>query len=137
MNKIYVKESDIPLTRTRKDLIKKFLRAEAYNSYSDKECIVLQCENLKYRSITELNDICRSRFPITSLKAVIKIINELINSDSSIILVYCPTVEKVVIKYDSSKSGKWISNFSKKNYYETKGVDGYSLKDFEDIKNSL
>lgn len=137
MNKIYIKESDIPLTRTRKDLIKKFLHAKAYTSYKDKECTILQCENSRYRSITELNDICRSRFPITSLKGVIKIIEDLINNDSSIILVYCPTVQKVVVKYDDSKTGKWISDFSKKNYYETKGVDGYSLKDFEDIKNSL
>ena len=134
---IYIKESDIPKTGTRKDLIRKFLRGVVYPSYLDTECTQVQCQGSKFRSITELHEIVKSRFPVTSLKAIIKIIYQIIAEDQSVILVYCTQVNKVVLKYQPNKSAEWISNYSRKNYFTTKGEDGYSLEDFEEIKETL
>jgi len=145
MNILYVKESDIPKTKTRKDFIRKFLRGEFIHSYTDPDCNNLQCEgknqdNSKvsaFRSITELHALTCSRFPVTSLKAIVKIIFEIIEEENSVILVYCNQIQKVVVKFVPNKTAKWISDYSRQNHLNTKGVDSYSLKDFEDIKNSL
>lgn len=134
---IYIKESDIPKTGTRKDLVRKFLRGISYVSYSDKGFNEVQCSNGKFRSVTELHEIVKSRFKATSFNSLIKIIYQLIESDKSVILVYCTQVNKVVIKYQPNKASEWMSNYSRKNYYKTKGVDGYSLEDFEEIKETL
>ena len=145
MDIIYIKESDVPLTRTRKDFVRKFLRGNFIPSYSDPDCKNLQCggknkDNPKhnaFRSITELHAIVCSRFPVTSLKAIVKIIYEIIAEENAVILVWCNQIEKVVVKYVPNKTAKWISDYSLQNNLNNKGVDGYSLKDFEDIKNSL
>lgn len=134
---IYIKESDIPKTGTRKDLIRKFLRGVVYSSYNDEDCTQLQCKGSKFRSITELHEIVKSRFPVTSLKAIIKIIYQIIAEDQSVILVYCTQVNKVVVKYQPNKSAEWITSYSRKNYFTQKGEDGYSLEDFEEIKETL
>lgn len=143
MNPIYVKEEDVPLTATRKNFIRVFLRGKLIQSYTDPQCTKLQCDGKgetskgASRSITELHALTCSRFPVTSLKAVVKIIYEIMNEENSIILVYCQKIEKVVVKYAANKGAKWASDFSTQNYLTTKGVDGYSIKDFQDIKESL
>ena len=140
---IYIKESDIPATSTRKNLIRYFFRGKVIPTYFDKECTQLQCDGKgesgkgSSRSITELHEIIKSRFPITSLKAVVKIIYQLIDEDHSIILVWCKKINKVVVQYNDNASSNWISSYSKKNYFTTKGEDGYSLEDFEKIKETL
>lgn len=140
---IYIKESDIPKTRNRKDLIRKFFRGQIIPSYTDPECTQLQCDGKgesgrgSSRSITELHEIVKSRFPITSLKAIVKIVYQIIEEDKSIILVWCNKINKVVVKYVSNKSSVWMSEHSRKNYLTIKGEDGYSLQDFEEIKETL
>jgi hypothetical protein len=140
---IYVKESDVPKTRTRKNFIKKFLTGKKIPSYQDKEFTTVQCngkgENLSgaSRSISELHELTLARFPFTSLLAVIKIIYELIEEDKSVILIWCGKIEKVVVKYVSNTSAEWISSYSVKNHYTKKGLDGYSLEDYESIKNQF
>ena len=62
---------------------------------------------------------------------------ELIEEDKYVVLVWCNQIQKVVVKYVSNTSAIWMSDYSKKNYYDRKGVDGYSLKDYEEIKNKL
>ena len=79
------------------------------------------------RSITELWELTKSRFPATSMKAMIKILFELIEEDKSVILVWCDKIQKVVVKYVPNTSAEWISKYSLKNHYTKKGVDGYSL----------
>jgi hypothetical protein len=133
---IYIKLEDIPKTRTRTQLIRVFLRGVGYKSYYNKECTQVQCENSKFRSITELHEIVQSRFENTSLEAVVKIINTIIEESNSVILIYCTQVEKVVVKYVANKAAQWISEYSLKNYYTKKGVDGYSLKDFQKINEN-
>lgn len=140
---IYVKESDVPLTRTRKSFIKKFLVGKQITSYHDAEFKNIQCDGKgescegASRSITELWELTKTRFPATSLNAVVKIIYELIRDDKFICLVWCNKIEKVVVKYVPNTSSKWITDYSLKNHYTKKGVDGYSLKDYNDIKESL
>lgn len=135
--RIYIKESDIPKTKTRTDLVRKFLRGVKYNSYFDELCTKLQCEGGRYRSISELHEIVKSRFPNTSLNAMIRIIYQLIEKDKHVVLVYCTTVRKVVVKYEPNSASNWISDYSRKKYLTIVGDDGYSLKDYEDIKNNL
>jgi len=73
MNNIYIKESDIPLTRTRKAFIKSLIMQRGVITYEDPGCKIVQCENKNaYRSISELHQIVRSRFSFTSLEALLK-----------------------------------------------------------------
>lgn len=137
MELIYIKESDIPLGKTRQDLIRKFLRGVSYTSYSNPECTEVQCNNGKYRSLTELHAIVCSRFPKTSFEAIIRIVFEMIEKENSIVLVYCTTVNKVVVKYEPNKAARWISVYSEKNYSDNIGVDGYSLNSIKKIKDNL
>lgn len=137
MELIYIKESDIPLGKTRQDFIRKFLRGVSYTSYSNPECTIIQCENGKYRSLTELHAIVCARFPKTSFEAIIRIVFEMIEKENSIVLVYCTTVNKVVVKYEPNKAARWISVYSEKNYSNTIGIDGYSLNSIKKIKDNL
>lgn len=137
MELIYIKESDIPVTKTRQDLIRKFLRGVSYTSYSNPECTIIQCENGKYRSLTELHAIVCARFPKTSFEAIIRIVFEMIERENSIVLVYCTTVNKVVVKYEPNKAARWISTYSEKHYSNTIGIDGYSLNSIKKIKDNL
>jgi hypothetical protein len=140
---IYVKESDVPKTRTRKSFIKKFLMGKKISSYENPEFTIIQCdgkgENVDgaSRSITELWELTKSRFPATSMKAMVKILFEIIQEDQSVVLVWCDKIQKVVVKYVLNTSAQWITNYSVKNHYNKKGVDGYSLADYDEIKNNM
>lgn len=52
-------------------------------------------------------------------------------------LIYCTTVNKVVILNDSTYRENYITRYSRRHYYHSKGVDGYSLENFENIINNL
>lgn len=140
---IYVRETDVPKTKTRKNFIKKFLIGKRIPSYEDPEFTIVQCngkgENVDgaSRSITELWELTKSRFPATSMKAMVKILFELIEEDKAVVLVWCNQIEKVVVKYVPNTSAKWITDYSLKHHYTKKGVDGYSLEDYNEIKNKL
>lgn len=142
-NLIYVKESDVPKTTSRKQLLRYFLRGKSIPTYSDPECTKLQCDGKgqdtkinAFRSITDLHMIVKSRFPITSLEGVVKLIFEFINEDKAVILVWCNMIKKVTVKYYNNKGASYLSSHAKSNYYEYKGTDGYSLADFEKMNNS-
>ena len=138
MENIYIKESDIPVTKHRKTFIKKLIMQKGVITYSDENCTKIQCYNRSaYRSISELHVIVKTRFKITSLKALIKIIKSIIEEEKCIALVWCTQIEKVVVKYTKNISADYITTFSRDRYYDSKGVDGFSLKDYEDIYNEL
>ena len=140
---IYVKESDVAITRNRTQLIRYFLRGKSIPTYSDLECTKLQCDGKgndsgvnAFRSITDIHMIVQSRFPKTSLEYVTKIIYDFVKKDKSVVLVWCNMINKVVVKYYDNLNGAYISKYSRNNYLNTKGVDGYSLKDYDNmIKN--
>lgn len=141
---IYVKESDVPLTKTRKQFIRYFLRGKSIPTYEDKECTKIQCDGkgedthaTAFRSITDLHMIVKSRFPKTSLEGVVKIIYEFINEDKAVVLVWCNMIKKVVVKYYNNPNGSYITKYSRENYTDTKGVDGYSLRDFDNIRKNI
>lgn len=141
---IYVKETDVPKTSTRKQLLRYFLRAKSIPTYEDKECTKIQCDGkgedtqaTAFRSITDLHMIVKSRFPKTSLEGIVKIIYEFISEDKAVVLVYCTAINKVVVKYYNNPNASYITNYSKKNYINTKGIDGYSLNDYEKIIENL
>ena len=134
---IYIKETDVPTTSSRKQLVRYFLRGKAYTSYLDKECTIVQCKATANRSVTDLLAIVRSRFPSTSLEAIIIILKEFTQEDKSIILVWCTQIKKVVIRCVNNPTIQWISNTSKSNYYTNTGIDGYSLEDFELMLKTL
>lgn len=142
---IYISEKDIPITKTRKQLIRYFLRGNSYPTYDDKECTVLQCnekgvdtgKSHAFRSITDLHLIVKSRFPKTSLEAVVKIIYDFINEDKNVVLVWCNMINKVVVKYYNNPNKSYITKYSRDHHYTTKGIDGYSLKDFDQIRKNL
>ena len=138
MDKIYIKESDIPLTKTREGFIKKLIMQQGVITYSDPECTIVQCDRKSaYRSISELHAIVQTRFKLTSLTALIKIIKKIINNEKCISLVWCTQIEKVVVKYMRNTSAEYITTFSRDRYYDSVGIDGYSLKNYEDIYKSL
>lgn len=122
--------------RTRKELLK-YVLCERPATYSDSENTTLICGANCNRSITDLQEICNGYFKITSLKAVVRIIKELMDSGLNASFIYCTTVNKVVILNDSTYRENYITRFSRRNHYYDKGVDGYSLEDFENIINNL
>lgn len=133
-NPLFIKESELGITKYRKPLIQKFVENKGYNTYLDKECTNLQCPRGKYRSITELHQVILGRFPNTTFNAVLRIIKELIDENKGAIqMVYCTEVNKAVLKYIGESASSYVSNYSRKNFYETKGVDGYSLSDYDRI----
>jgi len=141
---IYVKESDVPLTKTRTQLLRYFLRGKSIPTYDDPECTKLQCNGKgddsginAFRSITDLHMIVLSRFPKTSLEAVVKILYDFINKDKSVVIVWCKMINKVVVKYYNNSNGSYITKYSRENYLNTKGVDGYSLKDYDEIRKKF
>lgn len=134
---IYVREGDIPLTKYRKQLILKFLENTGYNTYTDKNYNNLQCHAGTFRSVTEMHQIVLSRFPKTSFNAILRIIKELIDENGRVVMVYCTQINKVVLKYIQNSEAQYISSYSRKNFYKTKGVDGYSLEDYEQIINDI
>lgn len=134
---IYISESDVPSTTTRKQLMRYFLRGKTYKSYTDAACTQLHCKASTNRSITDLLAIVRSRFPKTSLETVVRILREFMLEDKAVILVWCTQIKKVVIRCINNPSAEWISSASRNNYYTGKGVDGYSLKDFEEMMQAL
>lgn len=138
MEKIYIKESDIPLCKYRKTLIKALIMQKGVITYSDPECTVVQCSNkAAYRSISELHTIVRTRFKFTSLEALIKIIKEIIEEEKCIAVVWCTQINKVVVKYMKNVSSEYITSYSRDRFYTIKGVDGYSLEDYEKLYNNL
>lgn len=138
MQSIYVKETDIPITGTRKAFLKRLIMNQGVVTYSDPECTQIQCSNKSaYRSISELHCIVKTRFKITSLKSMIKILNNIINEEKCIALVWCTQINKVVVKYMKNVDSTYITQYSRGNYYHSVGVDGYSLADYEAIYNSL
>jgi hypothetical protein len=132
---IFVKTSEVPETKTRKAFIREFLKNKAYTSYSNLSCTSVQCRPGANRSVTEIHQLTLSRFPKTSFEAVLRIIKELIDEDASIRFTYCTTIKKVVIMYAKPKEG-YSSPHAASNR-ELKGVDGYSIKDYEEVINNL
>jgi len=135
---IYVKLSDIPATKTRKGFIKKILTSKGVLTYIDEECTKVQCaKKSAFRSVSELHLIVISRFKFTSLEALLKILKEIIDEEECVALIWCTQIHKVVVKYQENTPKEYITQYSKSNYYDTKGVDGWSLKDYETIINKL
>ena len=141
---IYVKESDVPLTKTRTQLLRYFLRGKSIPTYDDPECTKLQCDGKgqdtkinAFRSITDLHAIVLSRFPKTSLEAVVKIIYDFIHKDKAVVLVWCNMINKVVVKYYNNSNASYITKYSRGNHLTTKGVDGYSLKDYDEMRKKF
>lgn len=137
MDPFYVKESDVPETNTRKDFIRRFLNKTSPSSYFDEACTKVQCEKNKFRSITEIHQLTIARFPKTSFGAVVGIIKMLIDEDACVSLVWCTQVRKVVIKYFCKSTQTYMTTYSRDKYLNEKGVDGYSLADYDLMFNEL
>ena len=138
MQSIYVKETDIPITGTRKAFLKKLIMGQGVITYKDPECTKVQCDKKSaYRSVSELHIIVKTRFKVTSLRSIIKILNKIIEEEKCISLVWCTQINKVVVKYMKNIDSAYITDYSKRNYYNSVGLDGYSLADYEAIYNSL
>lgn len=137
MSKLYIKNKGKAYNRI--SLITLFLN-EKPATYSDEACTIVQCEAKRFRSVTEILQIVQTYYPNTSLTDVLSIIKKLIDKDSKIALIWCTQVNKVVLKYlnDSNTIAKqYITTYSKSNHQNKKGVDGFSLADYEKILNKL
>lgn len=133
---IFVKISEVPVTKTRKAFIRHFLENKAYTSYSNLSCTIVQCKPSANRSVTEIHQLVLARFPKTSFEAVLRIIKELIDEDAGIRLTYCTTIKKVVVMYTSKAQRQYISPHAASNM-DLRGVDGYTLKEYEEVINNL
>ena len=134
--KIFCKEEHIPLTKTRKKFLKEFIkkRPTTYNEDGS-----VQCYAKRHRSVSELHQLVQSRFKKTSLKAVVRILDEL-NKEGSSYMMYCTTIHKYVIKGGVDKntySEKFLSKYSKKYYSNEKGEDDISYNQILNIKREL
>ena len=131
MNYIYCKETHISNTKTRKGFVKKFLE-ELPTTYDDKECKKIQCYSGRARSISDLHAIVKSRFPKTSVKAVIDIVKQL-NEKGKCDMVWCRQTEKFVVR-QKNWEGKLplVTKYSQDNYKNRRGIDGISFDDLYD-----
>ena len=50
---------------------------------------------------------------------------------------YVKVDNKVVVKYYNNSNASYITKYSRSNYANVKGVDGYSLKDFDDMRKKF
>jgi len=133
---IFVKTSDVPLTKTRQQFIRAFLVNKAMVTYHNLSCTQTECYAGKNRSITDIHRITLSRFPKTSFDAIVRIIKDLIDHDALFRMTYCTQINKVVLMYVSESRREYSSPYADKNYIDTKGVDGYTLRDFKtEIEN--
>lgn len=130
--KIFVSLKNIPKTHTRIDFVEKFLKGK-FVTYSDEEDFEVQCNVGRYRSISELYYMTTTRFPKTSFIGFLKVVQKLIKKNKNVILVYCTTIEKVVLRYTSDVYSGYVSTYSKKNHFQKEGVDGISLQKLEEI----
>ena len=122
--------------RTRKELLK-YVMSERPATYSDPEYKTLVCDANRNRSITDLKEVCDGYFKVTSLKAVVRVTKELMDSGLKASLVYCTYINKVVILNDDTYRENYITRYSRRHYYDSEGEDGYSLEDVENIINNL
>ena len=42
-------------------------------------------------------------------------------------------INKVTLKYYNNPSANYIGKISRREYYDNKGLDGYSLRDYKEI----
>lgn len=133
---IFVKTTDVPLTKTRQQFIRAFLANKAMITYHNLSCTEQQCKAGANRSISEIHRITLSRFPKTSFDAIIRIVKDLIDHDALFRMTYCTTINKVVLMYVSQARREYASPNAEQNYLNTVGQDGYSIKMFKnEIEN--
>ena len=123
----------IPSTRTRKGFLKQFLelRPATFNIDGTEDCSAR-----RNRSISDLTSLVRSRFLVTSEKAVIRILAQL-NQEGRCFLVWCTQINKFVVKggyTDNGTSNNFITNYSTKYFSKSTGVDGFSYDELMEIR---
>ena len=126
---IYIKETKGSFNR--KSLIRLFV-TEKPATYSNAECTNVQCPQGRFRSVTELLEIVQTYYPKTTL-----VIRDLVNSGENIALIWCTQVNKVVLKYVSAQQRAFVTQYSLERYANSKGVDGYSINDYQTLINNL
>lgn len=131
---IYIKETKG--SYNRKSLVKLFIN-EKPETYSNPEYTDVQCRAGAFRSVTEILEIVRTYYPKTTLLDILKIIKTLIEENAEVALVWCTQVKKVVLKYQSNQEKQFVTQYSVDRYLKKKGVDGYSIKDYQELINDL
>lgn len=130
--KIFVSLRDVPKTNTRIDFVEQFLKGK-FITYSNEDESETQCFKNKYRSVSELYYMTVTRFSKTSFTGFLKVVQKLIKKNKNIVLVYCTTIKKVVLRYTDNSSAQYITAYSKDRYFDIKGVDEISLQELEKI----
>lgn len=120
----------------RKSLIRLFINEKPITYYNE-DCTDVQCQAGRFRSVTELLEIVQTYFPKTTLTDILKIINDLIQEDNQIALIWCTQVKKVVLKYTTNQQKEFVTRYSLDRYNTKKGVDGYSINDYLQIINNI
>lgn len=120
MNKIYLKLDKKP--RTIKSLLNSLYSERndhsvmATNTYSDKQCTVLQCQSYRQRSFDDIKILVKTYFPKTSPKVILK---NLILLDpktkngtcTGFVFSNCSTIDRIKINYN------YVGSNDRKDYY--------------------
>lgn len=120
--------------KTRREMIK-YLMSGKSASYSDAACRNKQCDPGKNRSIDDLLAIVRSKFPKTSLNALVKHLTFLMGENRSTNFAWCTTIRNVVILDTPYFKNDYITSYSRRNYYHSVSNSGMSLEKIENIIN--
>jgi hypothetical protein len=102
-------------------------------TYSNKECTVIQCKKGKYRSIDEILEILQTYYPSLSIKKLIKslydtkIMRNEDNKEYTFHSIYCSQIVKTTTLFTS---------FSSNGSSENKGNSLYSPDQLNGIANS-
>ena len=118
--KFYVKEEEIPITKTRKELLKKFFKKLPPTYYKNGK---QQCKNHANRSISDLLVIVRERFPKTTISGLLRILC-ILNEKGMCYIVWCKQTKKYVMK--TGKQNSLFSPWTIANCMGLKASDGLS-----------
>lgn len=159
---IYLKLKEKP--KTIKDLLIELFnyntggQLKSVETYSDKECTQIECDENKYRSIDSIIEICKTYFPRKSIKDIITeiLFTKIENKHGSIYYIYMINCDEIKMptmcyskiyadynpslfdnniskEYEKSKFKSWLNVLNKIGYasYKEFKIRYYILNGFK------
>ena len=118
---IYVKFAEENKPKTVREFLNKFFSSHKENyirnveTYSDKECTILQCKADKYRSFDDIFELVKTYYPIVSIGTIFKILLTLKpehnQSTYNLFMMSCSGIKKINCLYVKFKGNK-VTNYS-------------------------
>ena len=151
---IYVKFAEESKPKTVREFLHKFFSShrESYlrniETYSDKECTILQCKANKYRSFDDIFELVKTYYPTVNVGTIFRILLTLKPKHNDIVynlfMMSCDGIKKINCLYVKFKGDK-VKNYNEiihntsydSNYTYKELFDMIGVKNQEDLDNIL